>query len=719
MSAMPRWRRRRSVGSGALTVLGAMLVALGLVQLWATDTFFDADRFAGTAVTALERDAVRAELSRILVDQTIAYRQDLITVRPLLETVANSVIASPPFRRLFVTAVSDLHRSLFTTEQPTLLLNLSDAALVLIGGLRAFDPTLAERVPANVQAGLVSFGDRTWAQDLAAFAAGLRSLAWIALVVGLTALVAAVALSPSRRRALTSLGAALTVAALLLNLALQLGRNALVTTIETAGTAAAVGAVFDTFASPLAGWLWVVGFIGVGIAAAATAATNAEQQRDWLLRSAQRLVRPPTTRGRRALYALAALMLGLLVMTQPDTMLHFAARVVGALLLYFAGAELLRLSGLLARPAARRTADGDRRPPLPARLLAGGAVAGLLVLATLAFWLSRDALRGDTVAEAEEIAHIKECNGHAQLCDRRLNTVVFAGTHNAMSAAREPGWYFASHDGGIPAQLKAGIRALLIDAHYGFAGSDGVSTDLSNSAVRAKVEATLDPEMIAAAQRILGRRTGVPRGAKAEVFLCHGFCELGVTPLDRTLGQVRDFLKEHPHEVVILFFEDYVTPADMEASFMRSRLIDYVYTYRPDEGFPTLRTMIERGERVLVLSENVGDQPHPDWYHDGFALAQETPFSFKAATDLSCSPNRGRPDSPLFQLNHWLEKLTPSPADAAAINAYPLLLARARQCQKERGHLPNIVAVNFYGSGDVIAVVDTLNGVAPERKLAK
>lgn len=715
MSTGPRWWRGRSVGSGVLTTLGALLVALGLVQLWATDTVFNADRFAGTAATALERDAVRAELSRVLVDQTIAYRQDLITVRPLLETVANSVIASPAFRRLFVTAVTDLHRSLFTTDQETLLLDISDATLVLIGGLRAFDPSLAERVPANVQAGLVSFGNRTWAADLAAAAEELRALAWITFALGLLALVAAVALSPSRRRALIGVGAALTLVALLLGLALQIGRDVLVNSIPAEGTAAAAGAVFDTFATSLAGWLWVMGGIGVGIAAMATAATNAEQQREWLLRWAHALMRPPTTRGRRALYALAGLVLGLLVMTQPDEMLHLAARAAGALLLYFAGAELLRLSGLLARP----TTTGDRSPLLPARLVAGGAVAALVALAALALWVSRDTLRGETVAEAYGIADIEKCNGFAQLCDRRLNEVVFAGTHNSMSAAREPGWYFASHDGGIPAQLRAGIRALLIDTHYGFAGTAGVSTDLSNAAVRAKVEATLDPEMIAAAQRILARRTGVPRGAKPEVFLCHGFCELGATPLDIALGQVRDFLAKNPHEVVILFFEDYVTPADMEASFTRSRLIDYVYTYRPEEGFPTLRTMIERGERVLVLSENVGDQPRPDWYHNGFAIVQETPFSFKAVTDFSCGPNRGKPDSPLFQINHWLEKLTPSPTDAAEVNAYPLLLARARQCQRERGRLPNIVAVNFYQTGDVIDVVKTLNGVASERGPAK
>jgi hypothetical protein len=106
MNTGPGWR---TAGSGALTVLGALLFALGLVQLWASDTSFDADRFAGTAVPALEREPVRAEVARVLVDRTIGFRQDLVAVRPLPETAAGRVVASPLFRRLFIAKVTDLH----------------------------------------------------------------------------------------------------------------------------------------------------------------------------------------------------------------------------------------------------------------------------------------------------------------------------------------------------------------------------------------------------------------------------------------------------------------------------------------------------------------------------------------------------------------------------------------------------------------------------------
>jgi hypothetical protein len=41
------------------------------------------------------------------------------------------------------------------------------------------------------------------------------------------------------------------------------------------------------------------------------------------------------------------------------------------------------------------------------------------------------------------------------------------------------------------------------------------------------------------------------------------------------------------------------------------------------------------------------------------------------------------------------------------------LLTRAQACQRQRGLLPNLVAVDFYRRGDVFGVVNTLNGVSP------
>ena len=57
------------------------------------------------------------------------------------------------------------------------------------------------------------------------------------------------------------------------------------------------------------------------------------------------------------------------------------------------------------------------------------------------------------------------CNGRAELCDRPLDRVALAATHNSMSVPL-PGWYSAMQERPIADQLADGIRGLLIDTHY-------------------------------------------------------------------------------------------------------------------------------------------------------------------------------------------------------------------------------------------------------------
>ena len=95
------------------------------------------------------------------------------------------------------------------------------------------------------------------------------------------------------------------------------------------------------------------------------------------------------------------------------------------------------------------------------------------------------------------------CNGAALLCARHFDQVVLPGAHNAMSAA-SLGWRIPNQSVAIPEQLETGIRALLIDTHYGRLQPDGtVKTDDDGS---------------------------VTEGERG-LYLCHVACELGATPL--------------------------------------------------------------------------------------------------------------------------------------------------------------------------------------------
>jgi hypothetical protein len=65
----------------------------------------------------------------------------------------------------------------------------------------------------------------------------------------------------------------------------------------------------------------------------------------------------------------------------------------------------------------------------------------------------------------------------------------------------------------------------------------------------------------------------------------------------------------------------------------------------------------------------------------------------------------------MLLVNHWLNINPPSPADAVKVNASDTLAARAQDCEKVRHHRPNIIAVDFYATGDLVGTVDRLNGV--------
>jgi hypothetical protein len=64
-------------------------------------------------------------------------------------------------------------------------------------------------------------------------------------------------------------------------------------------------------------------------------------------------------------------------------------------------------------------------------------------------------------------------------------------------------------------------------------------------------------------------------------------------------------------------------------------------------------------------------------------------------------------------MNHWIERVNPSPGLAARVNARDLLVRRGRRCRRERDLLPNIVAVDFYDEGGLLQAVDVLNGLGP------
>jgi hypothetical protein len=341
--------------------------------------------------------------------------------------------------------------------------------------------------------------------------------------------------------------------------------------------------------------------------------------------------------------------------------------------------------------------------------------AGLVVAVVIA-WIVGFAMIGHAGSESRAAGQIR-CNGHPELCDRRLDQVAFAGSHNSMSAASEPGWLFAEQLTGIPAQLDTGVRALLLKTHYGIAtgvrvgGAELVSTDkAAETANNASDEsAELGPEAVARARSL---QDSIPKGGstKHDVYLCHVYCELGATKLSDSLREIRHFLERNPHEVVILFIGDYVSASDTAQVFDQAGLADRLWTYDTTQPPPTLRDMIDARRNLLVLSESSG--PPPSWYTKGYGIFQDTPFTFATPAEFSCAANRGPADAPLFEINHFITNASPPSAEEArTVNSQSALSDRIATCRRERNLFPTIVAVDFASVGDLLGVIDQVNGV--------
>ena len=258
------------------------------------------------------------------------------------------------------------------------------------------------------------------------------------------------------------------------------------------------------------------------------------------------------------------------------------------------------------------------------------------------------------------------CNGHAALCDRPYDQVVFAATHNAHAASDDGfGPLNADQVHGVAQQLEDGVRCLLIDVTY---------------------------------------------GGDRQTATCHGPCGLGSRPHLEVLGEIAAFLAEEPREVVTIIYEDEAEKADIIADVTEAGLADLVYAHQGGD-WPTLAEMIEAQTRLVVTAQNGG--PPPLWCHNVWQVAFDTPYTFTDPRDMSCALNRGEASNDLFLLNHWLstDAGLPSPPDAEIANAYGFLLERAQRCATEQGRIVNFVAVDFYETGDVFAVVDTLNGL--------
>jgi hypothetical protein len=689
--------------------LAAVCRALALAALlaavlagYADRALFSSDQFADRAAAALQDDRVRDRVATELTDDVVlAQAADLLAARPLIEQAAAGVVGGAAFRRLFRAAVRDVPAAVFEHDLDTVTLTLADAGAVLAAAVEALDPSLAAQIRDDARITLLREDIDERAAGVVRVAEQVQVLAPLLALLTLAFAAAGIWLAGDRRRAVAQLGTGTAAAGVLIVAGYAVARWAVLREIAAEDDRDAAAGLWDAYLADLRAAGWVLAAAGAVVAAAAASLLPPVGLEPALRRGAGWATAEPARPALRVLRGVALIAAGALVVAYPAAVVSLAATLAGVALIYAGVAALLRL---VYRPQ-------ERMRLAPRRGLAVGALAAALVVGAFAAFLA-----GGGASVAAPVA-ATGCNGHRALCDRPLDEVVLAATHNAMSAGSD--WYSSQQDAPIADQLADGVRGLLIDTHYADRLPNGrVRTDFSGNLIPSAEEDGVSEEAIAAALRIR-ERLGFSGEGERGMYLCHTVCELGATPLADALDDLHAFLVTHPGEVVVVVNQDYVTPQDFVDAVTRAGLDDHVYTPPAGSAWATLGELVEADRRLVMLAEHeAGAAP---WYQLVYdRLTQETPFSFSRVAqltapdglDATCAPNRGPDGAPLFLVNHWITTdPRPLPSNAAVVNAYDALLRRARDCERVRGQLPNLLAVDFYRRGDVFAVVDELNGV--------
>jgi hypothetical protein len=276
------------------------------------------------------------------------------------------------------------------------------------------------------------------------------------------------------------------------------------------------------------------------------------------------------------------------------------------------------------------------------------------------------------------------CNGHPSLCDKRYDEVTFAASHNAFAViGATPHISTANHSKNVTAQLRMGIRALMLDVH----------------------------------------------DYMGDVHLCHASCAAGTWgTLTSVLRSVRRFLEANPKESITLIFESETTNAKIWGAFVRSGLDRHVELHGQDRKvWPKLS---ELGGKVFAFSSRPPDPKDPIapdppdapklMYY--FSFAFENPYSYGLPKDFdgltSCDVDRyhekrrlsdGTEVLNLFVMNHFTTP--PSVGMGRINNSRESILAHAARCQRKRGRKPNFVVVDWADEGDVMGAVRELNGL--------
>lgn len=197
------------------------------------------------------------------------------------------------------------------------------------------------------------------------------------------------------------------------------------------------------------------------------------------------------------------------------------------------------------------------------------------------------------------------CNGLVNICDKRINEIMFAVSHNAMSTV-EDNFIAANHLRRLETSLENGYRGFMLD---------------------------------------LCRCDGAPS-------FCHSSCFVGERSPAEVFTAFNKFLSENLSEVIILEFQ-VEDDGDLFGLYSIMQgiegFVDRIYVHNSSDDWPLMSTLVNSDKRILLFQhdgENCNvDGNCPEGFLSTYTHMFQTSFEIDNIEDLldtsGCAVTRG------------------------------------------------------------------------------
>jgi two-component SAPR family response regulator len=182
-------------------------------------------------------------------------------------------------------------------------------------------------------------------------------------------------------------------------------------------------------------------------------------------------------------------------------------------------------------------------------------------------------------------------------------------------------------------------------------------------------------------------------------------------PLHQTMEEIKKFMERNPEKILTLFLDFSTNINELGDIFQETGITPYFYTYDPSEGWPTVKSMVEKNKRIVVFSM----QEHrnsPDWLHYVWNHAVEPYFSIWEAPVFKGEFLKGDPKNSLLIYNDYN---FPKRSDSVnnlkyESNQNPYLIEHIKNTWTNTGKTPNFIMLDRY-EGWIKGIVSYLRGV--------